>query len=164
MSVKWKNISVLILLFCCSLKLNSSADHAIYISIMEVNYKSQSLTIKTFSDDLLNALKVTDPTITLSTDPCSLVSSLETYIETYLTMYINNEEVELTFHDCQIESDTHWINLKYVSELRLTAMKIETHWLTDLFLNQQNIIKVNVGDHRQNARLNADKTSFELEF
>jgi len=164
MFLLYKKYGLLFSLALFTPRVESAVDHAIYISVIEVNHEDQSLSIKTFSDDLINALKSADHSINLDTNPCTLSSSLETYIETYLTLYINDESVDLAISDCHIESDTHWLELGYSTDEELLTMKVETDWMTDLFLNQQNIIKVNVGENRQHGRLNVEETSIEFEF
>jgi len=142
----------------------SSADHAIYISVIEVDHDARTVRIKTFSDDLMNGLKSIDKKIYLGADPCLLESPMLLYIQQYFRLSMNGKRLPLTILDCAIESDTHWITLKYDFEKEVNRLKIETDWLTDLFLNQQNIIKVKIGNQRQNGRLNASTTSFEYQF
>jgi len=100
----------------------------------------------------------------LNTDPCSIQPVLEHYIEQYFTLSINSKPVVLTLKDCHIESDTHWIDFQYALDEKPRTLSVETHWLTDLFLDQQNIIKVKVGENSKHTRLNAAVTSYEFEF
>ena len=145
---------------------SSLVDHGIYITVIEINHNQDKgqVIIKSFSDDLINALRAMNFNIPQDANPCEERDFLNAYVEEHLSIEINGVALDLKISDCSIESDTHWIYFDFEMEGNLNTVVVETDWMTDLFGNQQNIIKVKSGDKRLNDRLSAEKTFSALEF
>jgi len=143
-------------------------DHGIYITVIEINHDAEDsngqVIIKSFSDDLVNALRAMNFNIPSDANPCGETEFLSDYIDKHLKIRINDKALELKISDCVIESDTHWIYMDFDLSEDFDSVDIESDWMTELFGNQQNIIKVRSGDQRLNDRLSADKTTSELSF
>lgn len=157
------------ILICYCLLLSSfSIDHGIYISVFEVhhnvNQKKGEIIIKTFSDDLTNALRAMNFNIPQDADPCIQKDALSVYIDSHFEMEINDSVITWSIVDCQLKNDTHWIYLKYATPELMTNITISTDWLTELFGNQQNIIKVRVGESKKNQRLSSEQTEAIFDF
>ena len=143
-------------------------DHGIYITVIEINHDTDThkgqVIIKSFSDDLVSVLRAMSFNIPQDANPCEEKDSLSAYIEMHLKIKINGIALDLKIADCAIESDTHWIYNDFEHTGDLEIVIVETDWMTELFGNQQNILKVRSGDRRLNDRLSAEKTISELEF
>ncbi len=143
-------------------------DHGIYITVFDIHHDDSTgrgeIVIKTFSDDLINALKSINMDVSQDADICGQKEALNEYVEIHFEMNINDVKVDWKISDCQIENDTHWITLTYTSKERLRQLQLSTDWLTELYSNQYNIIKVRSGNQKQHARLSIEKTTASLSF
>lgn len=155
---------IAILFLVHSLPHKMDNDHAIYITVIELNHDTQSILVKTFSDDLADAIRSDSKAIISEAQICTSKPRLKNYIENHLHLTIEGESMELSISDCYIASDTHWVKLSYESPNDVKDIQLQTTWLTDLFLDQQNIIKVNWGDQKQHIRLNAEQTDHVFHF
>ncbi len=143
------------------------ADHGIYITVIEINCDNDQkgqVIIKSFSDDLVSALRSMNFNIPQDAKPCEEEDFLSDYINKHLKIKINGIALDLEISQCTIESDTNWIYIDFKQEGPIDKVEVDTDWMTELFGNQQNIIKVKSGDQRLNDRLSSDKTSSELIF
>ncbi len=77
-------------------------------------------------------------------------------------MKINDLKVDWKLTDWTIQNDTHWITLTYQSDVELLKVEVLTDWMTEIFGNQQNIVKVKSGKEQRNARLGSEKSSVEF--
>ena len=146
--------------------IGTCVDHGIYITVIEINHDDDKgqVIIKSFSDDLVSALRSMDFNIPQDAKPCEEQDSLTDYINKHLKIKINGIELSLEIIQCTIESDTHWIYIDFDHAGTIEQVELETDWMTELFGNQQNIIKVKAGEHRLNDRLSADKMVTVLTF
>ena len=146
----------------------SSIDHGIYITVIEINHDRDThkgqVIIKSFSDDLVSALRAMNFNIPQDANPCEEKDFLSAYIEMHLKIKINGVALDLDITNCAIESDTHWVYFDFEQKEDFEKVEVEADWMTELFGNQQNIIKAKSGDQRLNDRLSAKKTISELEF
>jgi len=147
----------------------SAEAHGIYITVMEVDHDQKhqngTVVIKSFSDDLTNALRSMNFNIPADANPCDEMDSVEDYLENHFELRINESAVDWTIEDCAIENETHWIYLSYQIDTTMTSkVEIKTDWMTELFGNQQNIIKVKLDDTKVNGRLSKDQTRVSFDF
>lgn len=143
------------------------ADHGIYITVIEINYDNDQkgqVIIKSFSDDLVSALRSMNFNIPQDAKPCEEEDFLSDYINKHLKIKMNGIALDLKISQCTIESDTNWIYIDYKQEGPIDKVEVETDWMTELFGNQQNIIKVKSGERKLNDRLSADKMVTVLTF
>jgi len=138
-----------------------SIDHGIYITVFDIHHDATTregkVVIKSFSDDLTNALRSMNFNIPADANPCGQNESLESYIDHHVDLLINDQKVALELADCTIENDTHWITLTYEANKPLSRVEVITDWMTELFGNQQNIIKVKSDGEVKSLRLSREK-------
>ena len=158
--------AVLVILW--SMLTMSNADHGIYISVFEIEHnvteEEGTITIKSFSDDLANALRSMNFNIPEDDDPCGQEDALMAYIDIHFKILMNGKDVQLKINSCTRQNDTHWVELSYSFDQDLEKLVISTDWLTELFFNQQNIIKVKNGMIRKHTRLSKEQIESTMEF
>lgn len=142
--------------------------HGIYITVIEINHdvdnRNGQVVIKSFSDDLVNALRAMNFNIPTDANPCEERDFLADYVDKHLQIKVNGKSIDLKISECEIESDTHWIYIDFAQNEAIGKVEVESDWMTELFGNQQNIIKVKSGGQRLNDRLSSQKTSTKLLF
>ena len=146
--------------------IGTCVDHGIYITVIEINDSDShgQVIIKSFSDDLVSALRSMNFNIPQDASPCEEQDFLTDYIDKHLRIRIDGNILDLKVNDCAIESDTHWVYIDFEHKGRFDSVEVETDWMTELFGNQQNIIKVKSGEQRLNDRLSSKKKVAVLEF
>lgn len=130
------------------------SDHAIYISVMEVDLDSDStrISIKVFTDDLENAIYNFD---SVKYQPDSFLSNNSQLIQGYFNAHISiqtPQPVTLDFQNGEKVGDSYWLYFK--GPAQNSSFKLEANYLMELFPTQENIIKIKNGENTTFCRLN----------
>jgi len=102
-------------------------DHAIYISVLEID--PQQMKVKVFEDNLQDALKNDSNTI-------------EGYFRKKIKLKINGDEVGFDLLDTKIEGDSYWITFRLREHPKWKSFSLEANYFLELFPDQTNVVKV----------------------
>jgi hypothetical protein len=143
-----------IIIFICSIwligaSLSERDNHAIYLSMSEVNVKNDSLqvVIKVFSDDLRDALKNHNPIEYQPTDLSQFFARNKTiaidYFNDKFTLFAEKSRLTLKFEEHSVEGDIHFIMFRSYIASPMKTLTADATFLMELFPTQVNVIKVN---------------------
>lgn len=152
--------------------LQPSVNHAIYISIVEINYSSTTklanLQVKVFTDDLQDVLRnysadyVAQPKEAFISNNRQLV---EEYFNSNLKMEVNGELLLLKFDEARAEGDAHFLSFSLPnSQITWKSLKIEGQFFTELFPDQSNILNLKVDEKKYFARLTKANPNYTFTF
>lgn len=158
-----KKILVLVHLFLfCGLVVNA---HPFYVSICQVDYNAKNhtleISLKTFADDLLLALKEQGATKIYLGEERENPKTDElifNYIKSQLKFRINNRDVKYSFIGKEMDSDVVWTYLEIENIAEFNKIEVECKLLTEIFESQNNIIQVNRNGEIKNLLLTKKRT------
>ncbi len=132
-------ISILSILLSTEVK----ADHAIYISVLEID--QEQMRIKVFMDDLDQA--VTDS-----------YHSVEGYFKEKVEIKVNDEYLDFKLLDIREEEDSYWITFQLSQSSKWNSFYMRADYLMELFTDQTNIVKI-LGEKTRFFKLTASNPS-----
>lgn len=122
--------------------------HDFHVSMTELEQNRENgrleMTIKLFTDDLEKALEMEGVERLLLGDEAESEKAdhyLNAYIQKRFEVESQEESVNWTFIGKEVEMDVTWCYLESDSIAPVEELKFESHLLTDVFDDQQNIIK-----------------------
>ncbi len=136
--------------------------HPIYISVVEINSKENNLEIvfKIFRDDLEDGIK-NNLKKNVSIDSQSKVELnnkiIQEYLNTVISIKVNDEKKELLFSDFFLENERIKINAKISNSSLIDTIEIYNEILIDVYSNQKNVIFFNIYDQMNNDVLDKSK-------
>ena len=136
--------------------------HPIYISVVEINSKENNLEIvfKIFRDDLEDGIK-NNLKKNVSIDSQSKVELnnkiIQEYLNTVISIKVNDEKKELLFSDFFLENERIKINAKISNSSLIDTIEIYNEILIDVFSNQKNVIFFNIYNQLNNDFLDKSK-------
>ena len=146
-------------------------DHAIYISVIEIDHAQKRpellLRIKIFSDDLDDVIKNAAGVsmgLKEGKDPGPFVKELEQYILQKVSLTLNQSKLHPKIRHIEQNGDTHWIQLGVGCPEEWEELRVKTNLLTELFPTQANIVRVNHGSEKRFARLTKNRPEISFEF
>lgn len=114
-----------------------SNDHAIYISVLEIDEKEMK--VKVFTDNLDDAIR-------------NDANSIEGYFRKKIRLQINEQFVGFNLQEVSEEGDSYWITFKLDAPTNWQSFYLEADYFMELFPDQTNVVKV-IGDNPQFFRL-----------
>ena len=114
----------------------ASFDHAIYISVLEIN--ESQMKVKAFIDNLDDATRNAE--------------SMQQYFEEKVELQINNETINFKIDEVNKEGDSYWITFKIATPETWNSFYLKADYLMELFPDQTNVVKI-IGDKPQFFRL-----------
>ena len=141
-----------------------SEDHAIYLSLVDVDLNAQKITIKVFSDDLEDCLKNFDPNYTLIKDSSRNQEKLENYFQQRLLLAINGESVIFSFSGASVENDAHFLVFSFQYPKSISTVKVKADFFMELFPTQSNVINLKNGQEQLFLRLTKGKSEGQVDF
>lgn len=153
------------------LPLISFTTHKYYLSLTQINYKSDAkavqIIINVFMDDIELALNK-DYNIDLQLTTKKELPNNDVYFEKYLTeklkFSIDGTPKNFTYIGKEYEGDLVYFYLEIENIYQVNTLKITNTLLIKHFKNQQNLIKSKVGKKHKSVLLTKDKTSDELNY
>ena len=140
-------------------------DHAIYISVIEIN--ERTISIKVFSDDLHDAVKnYTNESINLSEEEFLLQyqDQIKKYFVNHFKLLINGKEQELTLEKTRKEGDASFIYFSLEEQSKWSNVTIEAPYFMELFPDQNNVLTLDYNDEKHYSRLSKVDDSFSVTF
>jgi hypothetical protein len=133
-------------------------DHALYISVAEVNIADDlvDIELKVFTDDLYNALKNWNPELKSTHSDLAMIE-VQGYFNQYFKLSNGQQSILLTSQKIESNGDAHFIHFKGILIDALAPLTINASYFFELFPTQQNILKVKKGDHQSFYTLKLNK-------
>jgi hypothetical protein len=149
--------------------LPAKADHAVYVSVVELSYtsatKNGELSVKLFTDDFEDAIQnMTGERVKLTRRCEQNHELMEAYIREHLKLTINNQPVNFSISDCENVDIAIWLNFSFTCDDNWTSLKITGDQLMELFPTQSNVFSINYNDDKRMFRLTNGKKTEVLEF
>lgn len=138
---------------------NPKADHAIYLSTIEIN--SNQVSIKVFTDDLQDALKNYGDSISKSIDDSQLINS---YFSDRLNMIINQKPKQIELIKSKVEGDATFLYFSFEDVSDWSSLRLKADYFMELFPDQSNVMTVINGSKKYYARLTKSNPSYLLNF
>jgi hypothetical protein len=146
-------------------------EHAIYISVLELNREATSttatLSVKVFSDDLQDVIRNYEANyIRKSTDQFVEANKLviTDYFRTNLNLRINGKTTNLRFQKSEMEGGAYFIYFLMDAEGPWRKLDLNGDYFSELFPEQSNILKVNSGQKKFHTRLTKSSPSYAITF
>lgn len=163
-------IIAIALLFCGNTT-GSSADHAFYISVIEINHgahsKEAELTVKVFQDDMQDALrnasqsKEAKEALRFCSD---YEEELSNYFEAHMSLYLNDDPTLLRFNACEAVGDVYQLNFTVDCPEEWDELTITADFLMELFPTQSQMVHITHNGDTVTARLTAKHKSHTVSF
>ena len=158
------------LIFLLSLLSATSDDHAIYLSVVEINHahdqQAASIRVKVFSDDFQDVLRnyknENNPDVAVGETTRDQLA--EEYFNQNLTMAVDSSPLKFKLVSITEENDATFLLFESSTSLSWTSIDIDAPYFTELFPTQINTFKVMYGGKKYYARTGkgAPKTSITL--
>jgi hypothetical protein len=154
-----------------SLTFMAFSSHKFYVSLVQMDYNEKNssleITMKIFTDDLENALKVKSGLLLKLGTPNELPetdSVLSTYISDNFVLNSNGEEIKYQYLGKETELDVTWCYLEVSGILSIEKIEITDKMLTELFDSQSNLIKIKYRNRELATLLNRDRPTDIISF
>jgi len=121
----------------------SGYDHAIYISVLEIDAKEMK--IKVFTDNLQDAVRNHKGDVSFTGDidfPEANELAVEEYFREKISLKINEKEIDLFIRTITLEGDSYWITLALEAPEKWQSFYLEATYFMELFPDQSNMVKV----------------------
>ncbi|HFS67321.1 MAG TPA: hypothetical protein ENK67_03825 [Flavobacteriia bacterium] len=135
--------------------------HKTHISLTKIVYKKESKTLqitsRLFIDDIENALrKKFNDAIELDTkkDTAKTDELLQKYFTEYLHISLNGHHIKLQFLGKEYEQDIVYIYFEIENVAPFNEISIQNTLLFELFDDQQNITKIQIGNYQKTLYFN----------
>ncbi len=156
--IQFKNFFILLAIFLLSFGV-----HKFYVSIYQVRYnqdkKRVEITTRVFIDDLTKAIQLKQESKsylgTTKETPEDIIA-LKKYFSSNFLIKINNVTKKIEFKRKELEGNVLICYFVVTNMPKIQTVEIQNTALFDLFPEQQNIIQIDVNNHKQNLLLTAN--------
>jgi hypothetical protein len=149
--------------FCLFLVLTSFVAHKFYVSIYQINYKSEKkqieITARIFYDDLNTVLekKFNKKTHIAQAEESEVdVQSMKSYLSSHFSIKVNGKLKPIIYLSKETEANVVICYFKITDVAKIKTLEIENTALLELNSDQQNIIQTNVYNKKQNLLLTSN--------
>lgn len=161
----------LIILALISPLLIAAGAHKYYLSVTDLAFNEQASSIqmisRLFYDDLEAVLQERyDPSIVVSEaeDQEKLDRVIEKYLTAKLKISINNEDQKISYIGKKYEDDYVVIYSEIEGITSVSSVAIENLLLTDLFIEQKNMVHTNISQKKKSFLLTLENAKAVLNF
>ncbi len=140
-------------------------EHAIYISVVEIDASAKSIKVKIFANDLSDAIfNHSQQRIDLLARPCTNNrSSIESYFEDHLQIAVDGKPLNFSLQSCEINDASIWLNFTFTSSDTWRKMEVNGDYLMELFPTQSNVVSVYYKGEKKMFRLIKGDSKYQLE-
>lgn len=146
-------------------------DHAIYLSVAEVEHKNSEkkakIKIKVFTNDLEDVL-MNAYHERISLDDASICEKNKIMIEGYFLKHfkyaINGISIALSFERCETNGDATWLHFNITCPPQWNKISVTADYLMELFPTQSNVVSIQHGNEKRFININKSKTSDVVTF
>ncbi|MEL6122523.1 MAG: DUF6702 family protein, partial [Bacteroidota bacterium] len=134
------------------------ADHDIHVSVTDIDLRDDAtveVVIKTYLDDLQTAVGLT-PGTELPREYTSADQMISKYVNRSMELTLNDKEIDLVILSIDANPEAVWITMTAPIDINteITTVHFRSTFLTDVFDDQANIVKVITDNGRKNKALN----------
>lgn len=147
----------------------SAMKHPFYVSIVEVEYSSQSkevgISCKVFPDDLEEALRLfTQKKYDLGTgEKKELDSVLNQYIQQHLSIALNGKNKQLRYVGFENDKEATWVYFDIPKATGVRSIQVDCRLLYGYKEEQTNIIHIKLDEKRESFKLSAPSSQALLQ-
>ncbi len=146
--------------------LNLSVSHKFYVSLTEIRVFQESsiagISIRVFPDDLNVAIEKIygkNPQISSSHELKEAGKWITSYLSENFHLWFDGKALPMKYLGKNPEADAVWIHMEVKIPVNFSEIKVESHFLTDFFEDQKNIIQVYCGSYNKGALLDRQHTT-----
>ncbi len=146
-------------------------NHAIYISVVELNHDSETLesflSVKVFTDDLQNVIRNFNPDFAKVSNELFVDANekdISKYFSRHLTFTVNDRLEKMEFASSVLVSDVYFLNFKFNSKATWEKLEINADFFTEVFPDQSNVLTVKYNGEKYFARLTKSKPAYFINF
>ena len=143
------------ILFLCIIPLLAFSAHKYYLSLTQIKYnqeeKSIEIIINVFMDDIettLNNEFDIDLQLTTKKELKDSDRYFSNYLKEKLQIKVNNKELEFNYLGKEYDGDLIYFYLEIKGIENITSLEIINQILTKEFQDQQNVVKIKVGNKK----------------
>lgn len=151
--------------------LNNDSNHAIYISVCEIDHRSlgnsAGVNVKVFETDIRDAFQnmfSEQPNFSASRLSEKYGANALKYFSKYLKIKIDGKEVPLKFKSLELNGDSVWFYFDFQCNEDWESVEITADYLMELFPDQSNVVSVYHGDDKKFLRITRSNKSQEASF
>lgn len=136
--------------------------HKFYLSVTDINYAEEDQAIQMISryfiDDLEKLFKERygiDAQLKTKEELKNIDSYIEKYLHEKFIVSINGEEVTWNFIGKEYDVDVMkcYLEIPKIKSKKIKSISVESKVLFDVYPEQQNVIHVNINDHKKSFML-----------
>ncbi|HEX9651498.1 MAG TPA: DUF6702 family protein [Cyclobacteriaceae bacterium] len=164
-------VPILPIFFSFSGNVLSEVNHAIYLSVCEVDHREQGnsaeINVKVFETDIRDAFQ---NMFSLQADfnsaraTSAYKEESEQYFKKYLKIVINGQRADLKFSSLELNGDSVWFYFTITCNKEWASISVTADYLMELFPDQSNIISVYHGDDKKFFRITRTKKTDQASF
>ncbi len=144
-----------------------SNPHAIYLSVVDLNYQPDAteITVKVFSDDLEDAFyNLTRNRVKMGSDCHGHKEVITKYFSRYLKISVNGNSMKYELKSCEINDDSIWLSFTGENFGTIQKVSVKADYLMELFPSQTNVINITSGESRRFMKLTIDEREATVTF
>jgi len=144
-----------------------SNSHAIYLSVVDLNYQSKAteITVKVFSDDLEDAIyNLTRNRVKMGSDCHGHKEVISSYFSRYLKISVNGNSMKYEWKSCEINDDSIWLSFTGDNPGTIQKISVKADYLMELFPAQTNVINITSGESRRFMKLTINEREATVTF
>lgn len=163
---------VLVFLSLLSSWISHSVDeHAIYLSMIEINHAAHatkaSVKVKVFTNDIEDALtnEFEERRKLSEENSCELNKhQIEQYFRHHLSISVDKTLLNLSLQKCELLTDAIWFDFEVSCPEKWTSAAVKASFLMELFPTQSNVVSLIHNEKKQFANLTQAKTTEVFKF
>jgi len=151
--------------------LDSKGDHAIYISVVEINHNQgdemATIKVKVFTNDMEDALKnAFNKNISLmDASACNQnKTDVERYFMKHFSYSVNDKLLDLRLTTCESNGDAIWFHFQIDCPSQWKEVSITADYLMELFPTQSNVVSIHHGDQKRFLRITKSESKGVVTF
>lgn len=121
----------------------STTDHAVYLSVLEIDGKQ--MRAKVFTDNIQDAIRNDSEEFVPTAEeefPNRNRSAIEKYFQKKIELEINNRGVSISLQEASLEGDSYWITFHLETAEKWETFYLKADYLMELFPDQTNVVKI----------------------
>ncbi|MEM9337754.1 MAG: DUF6702 family protein [Bacteroidota bacterium] len=127
----------------CLLAPSEKYDHAIYISVLEIDHRE--MRVKVFTDNLQDAIRNDSGYFTNIGEEAFLTihkSAIHAYFQRKIQLKINDQNVVFHPKEATVEGNSYWFTFSLEPQKEWKSFYLKADYLMELFPEQINIVNV----------------------
>ena len=146
-----------------------TSDHAIYVSVLEIEHEANSkqgrISVKIFANDLEDAIfNKSKKRLDLQSGNCDQSELILNYFKDHLLIKIDGDLQAYTFIGCELNDISLWLTFDFQSTSKWGELEITADYLMELFPTQSNVVSITYNGEKRMFRMTNSSTQQKLNF